>query len=118
MRGELEWCRASGLAPEKRQRATAIQGFLLAGTEGGGGRVRERAAREFRGVLVRGVRDFGGVGDRGYWSGSLRNGGMQPATGGMRVELGRGTCYVRGGQDHPKCLRIGSLHALLREFVA
>jgi len=38
--------------------------------EGGGGRVWEKVGREVRGVLVRGVRDFGGVGDRGCWSGS------------------------------------------------
>jgi len=30
MRGELEWCRASGLAPGKRQQASAVQGLRLA----------------------------------------------------------------------------------------
>ena len=40
--GELEWCRASGLAPGKRQRAAAVQGYGSrnwgrAGGEGAGG---------------------------------------------------------------------------------
>jgi len=46
-RVELGWCRASGLAPGKRQQASAFQGLRRACTEEGGlgGRVGALRAR-------------------------------------------------------------------------
>jgi hypothetical protein len=47
MGDELEWCRASRLAPGKRQQASAFQGLRLAGWENGEyGASRSRASWE------------------------------------------------------------------------
>jgi hypothetical protein len=59
--GELEWCRASGLAPGKRQQSYAVQGLRL-GWFGGAGR---RTSCAERAVILPAVQSLRLLGRRG-----------------------------------------------------